>query len=73
LACLFTWTASSISAQTPLRKIGEMDLSIVGVSAIVDPPRLTVPKNIPTGLPITVRGGTNPVAPGLLTQLLGGP
>jgi hypothetical protein len=73
LACLFAVTAQAVHAQAPLRKIGEMDLSIVGVSAIVDPPRLTVPKNIPTGLPITVRAGTNPVAPGLLTQLLGGP
>lgn len=69
---LLALTASSVHAQAPLRKIGEMDLSIVGVSAVVDPPRLTVPKNIPTGVPITVRGGTNAIAPGLLAQLLGG-
>ena len=69
---LLLCAGSYTHAQTPLRKIGEMDLAIVGVSAIVDPPRLTVPKNIPTGVPITVRGGTNPIAPGLLTQLLGG-
>ena len=69
---LLLCAGSYTHAQGPLRKIGEMDLAIVGVSAIVDPPRLTVPKNIATGVPITLRGGTSDIAPGLLIQLLGG-
>jgi len=61
------------SAQTAVRKIGELDLRLVGLSATVSPAQLTVPKNVATGVPITLRAGSAPIGAGLVAKLLGGP
>ena len=49
--------ASPASAQAPLRKIAELRLSILGISATVEPANPAVPKNTPAGLRVVVRSG----------------
>lgn len=54
---VFVLGAQPASGQAPVRKIGEMELSLLGVSASVDPPRPVVPKNVESGVRIVVRAG----------------
>jgi hypothetical protein len=42
----------------PYRKIGEMELKLLGLSATVDPVRPVVPKNVPSAVRIVVRAGS---------------
>ena len=51
-----SWAAPA-SAQAPLRKIAELRLSILGISAGVEPAHPAVPKNTPAGVRIVVRSG----------------
>ena len=62
-----------LSAQqgTPLRKIGELELAIRGLTATVEP-RLTVPKNIASGVRIDVRAGAATATAADAVRLLGG-
>ncbi len=54
-----------------LRKIGEMELALVGLSATVDGARPAIPKNVASGLRILIRAGGTPVTPGAVARLLG--
>jgi hypothetical protein len=65
LACL---SAAVAEAQAPLRKIGEMELSLLGVSATVDPLAPVVPKNIASAVRIVVRAGTTELSVPMLLQ-----
>ena len=64
----------NLSAQhsVPLRKIGELELAIRGLSATTES-RLTVPKNVASGIRVAVRAGANEVSAADATRLLGGP
>src|SRR5687767_7248754 len=44
-------------AQPTTRKIGELELSVRGVSAVVDPASLVVPKNVASGARVRVQAG----------------
>jgi hypothetical protein len=50
-------SASARAQPTVYRKIGEMELRLLGVSATVDPLHPVVPKNIPSAVRIVVRAG----------------
>src|SRR6185503_18239540 len=56
---------------TPLRKIGEMELSLLGVSATVDPLNPVVPKNIASGVRIVVSAGGQQLTLGDVARFLG--
>jgi hypothetical protein len=62
-----------LSAQqgTPLRKIGELELAIRGLTAAVEP-RLTVPKHVPSGVRVDVRAGAATLAAADAARMLGG-
>ena len=51
--------------------MGELELSLKGVSAAVEPARLIVPKNIASGARIRVRAGADELSPGDLSRFLG--
>ena len=72
LAVACGWGLSLSAQQAPLRKIGELELAIRGLTATVEP-RLTVPKNIPSGVRVDLRAGAAAVAGADATRLLGGP
>lgn len=59
------------ASSQPLRKIGELRLALVGLTATVDPGRPSVPKNIASGVRIRVQGGGQVLAPATVAQLLG--
>jgi len=44
-------------AQAPLRKIGELELSVLGLTATPSPLNATVPKNTASGIRVVVNGG----------------
>ena len=48
---------AAVRAQAPFRKIAEMEVSLVGLRATVDPPNPTVPKNTASGVRIVVTAG----------------
>ena len=58
-------------AQAPLRKIGEMELSLLGLSASPDPVNPAVPKNTPTALRVAVRAGGGDLALADVVRFLG--
>lgn len=58
------------AAQT-LRKIGEMRLAVLGVTAAVDPIRPAIPKNVAAGVRIVLRGGGAVLAPAAVAQMFG--
>lgn len=60
------------SSQTPLRKIGELDLPIQGISATVHPANPTIPKNTPAGVQIVVTTGSGTLNSADLANFLGG-
>jgi len=45
------------AAQAPLRKIGEMEVALVGLHATVDPVNPTVPKNTASAVRVVVKAG----------------
>ncbi|HKY21469.1 MAG TPA: carboxypeptidase regulatory-like domain-containing protein, partial [Vicinamibacterales bacterium] len=49
-------------AQTPFRKIGEMELAVVGMSATPDPAVPVLPKNTPSGVRIAIRSGLGSIS-----------
>jgi PA14 domain-containing protein/chitobiase/beta-hexosaminidase-like protein/Big-like domain-containing protein/carboxypeptidase family protein len=57
VAFLLALVPSAARAQAPLRKIGEMELALVGLHATVDPLNPTVPKNTASGVRVVVMAG----------------
>ena len=62
--------ASHTHAQTAVHRLGELELSVLGVSAGVEPLEPVVPKNTASGVKIVVRGGGVALA-AELARLLG--
>ncbi len=59
-------------AQTALRKIGEMDLTLLGLTATVDNPAPVVPKNTPSGIRVIFKAGTTQLSDADVARFLGG-
>ena len=57
LAAAATLLSASAWAQGPSRKIGELELQLLGIQATVDPANPTVPKNVASGVRIVVTAG----------------
>mgnify|MGYP001559668915 CR=1 FL=1 len=71
LALLLIVCATVVPEARQLRKIGEMELSLVGLSATVDGARPAIPKNVASGVKILINGGGTILAPGAAARLLG--
>ena len=63
--------AAPASAQAPLRKIGELDLRILGVSAACEPASPVVPKNTASAVRIVVRSGGTELSSADVAELFG--
>ena len=63
--------ASPAFAQAPTRKLGQLRLSVVGVSATLDPLEPVVPKNIASAVRIVVTSGETQMNAGELATFLG--
>ncbi len=59
------------SGQAPLRKIGEMEVSLVGLTATLDPVKPVVPKNVASGVRVVVHAGSRQMSSSEVTALLG--
>lgn len=57
LAAAAILLSASAWAQSPSRKIGELELQLLGIQASVDPTNPTVPKNIASGVRVVVTAG----------------
>ena len=57
MGALIALSLPAFAQTTVYRKIGEMELRLLGVSATVDPLHPVVPKNIPSAVRIVVRAG----------------
>jgi alpha-tubulin suppressor-like RCC1 family protein len=71
LAFLLFVSAVAAPHAQQLRKIGEMELALVGLSATVDGARPAIPKNVASGVKILIKGGGATLAPGAAARLLG--
>ncbi len=60
------------AAQAPLRKIGEMELQLAGLGAVLDPVNPVVPKNTPAGVQVIVRAGGRQLTASEVETLVGG-
>ena len=56
-------------AQAPLRKIGELELSVLGLSAAPSPLNATVPKNTASGIRVVVTAGVPFGTPGATNNM----
>ena len=73
LACLAVPLGTArANGPAPLRKIGEMELALVGLSARVEPARPVVPKNIAAGVRIVVVAGASELGAAEVKRLLEG-
>src|SRR5215475_8713431 len=63
---------SLLHAQTSLRKIGELELQVQGVSATVQPANPTIPKNTAAGVRIVVTSPTMTLSSDDVAKFLGG-
>ena len=74
-AALFLLLSSlpGAEAQAPFRKIGELELSLLGIGASIQPESPVIPKNIPSGVRIVVRSGGVELPASAVEQLLNGP
>lgn len=63
--------AAQTPSPTPLRKIGEMEVSIVGVSATVEPLNPVVPKNTASGVRVVVRSGNERLSVAEVERFIG--
>src|SRR5262245_33454233 len=70
-ALLIALIPSASEAQAPLRKIGEMELALLGVQATVDPADPAVPKNIGSAVRIVVTAGGQPLSAADVKRFLG--
>src|SRR4029453_12850182 len=64
---------SVVRAQAPLRKIGEMEVALLGVHATVDPADPVVPKNTASGVRIVVTAGGQALTAADVARFLDGP
>lgn len=71
-AVAFLLAALPAAAQTPFRKIGELDLFLRGLTAGVTPLQVTVPKNVASGVRLVVASGGNELSAQQIEQALGG-
>lgn len=71
LALLLVVCAVAAPGAQSLRKIGEMELSLVGLNATLDSARPAIPKNVSSGVKINITAGGSAVAPGAVARLLG--
>ena len=69
--CLLGVCSQLATSQT-LRKLGELDLPIQGISATVNPANPTIPKNTPAGVQIVVTTPSGTLNSTALAQFLGG-
>ena len=69
---LVAWSATG-TAETPPRKIGELELTLGGLSATVTPANPVIPKNLAGGVQVVVRSGGSTLSAAQVAQLLGGP
>ena len=71
--CFLAWQLGFLpaAAQPALRKLGELDLRLVGLNATVDPLNPVVPKNVSFGVGVVLRAGNTELSGGDLYQLLG--
>jgi hypothetical protein len=70
--CAFVAASGALVADAP-RKIGELELTLGGLSATVSPAHPTIPKNLSGGVQIVVRSGGATLDAGEVAALLGGP
>ncbi len=61
------------TAQAPLRKMGELDIPLLGISATVDPLNPVVPKNTASAVRIVVRAGGQELTALDVARFVGGP
>ena len=67
------WSVSAPWAQAAPRKIGELELTLGGINATVNPAEPVIPKNIQSGVEIVVRSGGTRLTAAQVAQFLGGP
>ena len=61
-----------LHAQTSLRKIGELELQVQGISATVQPANPTIPKNTPAGVRIVVSTPSGTLTSDDVAKFVGG-
>ncbi len=71
LALLASLWALPAHAEPTLRKIGEMELSLLGLSAGVDPEAPVVPKNVASAVRVVVRAGARELSASEVADFLG--
>ncbi len=71
--CAFVAASGALAADAPPRKIGELELTLGGLSATVSPANPTIPKNLAGGVQIVVRSGGAMLDAAHVAALLGGP
>ena len=71
LVLLLSWASAPSSAQTPLRKIGELELAVRGLSATVEPENPVVPKNVASAVRVVVRAGDRELTTAEAAEFLG--
>jgi hypothetical protein len=71
-AAAFGPAAPSAEAQAPLRKIGELELSLAGLVARLDPAEPAVPKNTAAGVRVVVEAGGRELGAEEVRAFLGG-
>jgi hypothetical protein len=71
LAAGATLVAAAAWAQAAPDKIGELRLSLVGVSAGVEPAAPVVPKNLASAVRIVVRAGASELSPLEVARFVG--
>jgi hypothetical protein len=72
LLAILVLTSLSVAAQNGPQKIGQFRLPIVGISAKIDQANPVVPKNVVSGVHITVTSGRTSLTAAQVTQYLGG-
>jgi hypothetical protein len=71
LGALLLTLADAARAQSPFRKIGEMEVAVRGISAVLEPAAPVVPRNIPSGVRVVVRAGDRELSVDEVKSFLG--
>src|SRR5262249_8443118 len=61
----------SADAQSPFRKIGEMEVSLVGITTSIDPANPVVPKNTASGVRVVVKAGEHVLSAAEIKEFIG--
>src|SRR5689334_13995235 len=69
---MLSWICAYAQQPTSIRKIGELDLPLTGLSATVVPVNPVVPKNVAAGVRIVVNAGSGPLLAEEVARSLGG-